>query len=57
MPRDIPVGNGNLLITFDQDYCLRDIYYPYVGQENHTGDHKLRNADVQPQRRRRGASS
>ena len=42
MPRDIPVGNGNFLITFDQDYCLRDIYYPYVGQENHTGGHKFR---------------
>jgi glucoamylase len=42
MPRDIPVGNGNFLITFDQDYCLRDIYYPYVGQENHTAGHKFR---------------
>jgi hypothetical protein len=21
MPRDIPVGNGSFLITFDQDYC------------------------------------
>jgi GH15 family glucan-1,4-alpha-glucosidase len=42
MPRDIPVGNGSLLITFDQDYCLRDIYYPFVGKENHTGGHKFR---------------
>lgn len=42
MPRDIPVGNGNFLITFDQDYCLRDIYYPYVGQEDHTDGHKFR---------------
>jgi len=42
MPRDIPVGNGKLLITFDQDYCMRDIYYPYVGKENHTGGHKFR---------------
>ena len=42
MPRDIPVGNGTLLITFDQDYCLRDIYYPFVGKENHTGGHKFR---------------
>lgn len=42
MPRDIPVGNGNLLITFDQDYCLRDIYYPSVGKENHSGGHKFR---------------
>ncbi|MEW6109546.1 MAG: hypothetical protein AB1632_10330 [Nitrospirota bacterium] len=42
MPRDIPVGNGNFLITFDQDYCLRDIYYPHVGKENHTDGHKFR---------------
>ena len=42
MPRDIPVGNGTLLITFDQDYCLRDIYYPCVGKENHTEGHKFR---------------
>ena len=36
MPRDLPVGNGNLLINFDTDYNIRDIYYPYVGKENHT---------------------
>jgi GH15 family glucan-1,4-alpha-glucosidase len=42
MPRDIPVGNGTLLITFDQDYCLRDIYYPCVGKENHTDGHKFK---------------
>lgn len=37
MPRDIPVGNGRLLICFDQDYCIRDLYFPHVGQENHVG--------------------
>jgi GH15 family glucan-1,4-alpha-glucosidase len=42
MPRDIPVGNGTLLISFDQDYCLRDIFYPCVGKENHTDGHKFR---------------
>lgn len=42
MPRDIPVGNGTLLINFDEDYCLRDLFYPYVGKENHTVGHKLR---------------
>jgi GH15 family glucan-1,4-alpha-glucosidase len=42
MPRDIPVGNGTLLITFDEDYCLRDIYYPFVGDENHSGGHPFR---------------
>ena len=34
--RDIPVGNGNLLVTFDEKYQLRDFYFPHVGQENHT---------------------
>ncbi len=34
--RDIPVGNGSLLVTFDDKYQIRDIYYPHVGQENHT---------------------
>ena len=34
--RDIPVGNGSLLVTFDDNYQIRDIYFPHVGQENHT---------------------
>ncbi len=34
--RDIPVGNGQLLVTFDNKYQIRDIYFPHVGQENHT---------------------
>jgi glucoamylase len=42
MPRDLPIGNGTLLITFDQDYCFRDIYYPCVGKEDHAGGHKFR---------------
>jgi glucoamylase len=35
MPRDIPVGNGKLLICFDHHYNIRDLYFPHVGQENH----------------------
>ena len=35
MPRDIPVGNGKLLISFDHSYNIRDLYFPHVGQENH----------------------
>lgn len=42
MPRDIPIGNGNFLVTFDGDYCIRGIYYPCVGKENHTDGHKFR---------------
>jgi oligosaccharide amylase len=34
--RDIPVGNGKLLVNFDNKYQIRDIYFPHVGQENHT---------------------
>ena len=37
MPRDIPVGNGRLLVTFDHQYQIRDLYFPHVGQENHAG--------------------
>ena len=40
MPRNIPVGNGRLLVCFDDDYCIRDVYFPHVGQENHlSGNH------------------
>ena len=42
MPRDIPVGNGFLLVNFDQSYQLRDLYWPHVGQENHTLGHPFR---------------
>jgi glucoamylase len=34
--RDIPVGNGKLLVNFDDKYQIRDIYFPHVGQENHS---------------------
>jgi glucoamylase len=37
MPRDIPVGNGRLLVTYDNRYQIRDVYFPHVGQENHAG--------------------
>ncbi len=42
MPRDLPIGNGRVLINFDKDYGLRDIYYPHVGQENQTLGHLSR---------------
>lgn len=42
MPRDMPIGNGQLLINFDADHRIRDIYYPYVGKENHAGGYPFR---------------
>ncbi|HUP48287.1 MAG TPA: glycoside hydrolase family 15 protein [Thermoanaerobaculia bacterium] len=35
MPRDLPIGNGSVLVAFDSDYRLADFYYPHVGMENH----------------------
>ena len=35
MPRDVPVGNGSLLVAFDRSYHIRELCYPHVGQENH----------------------
>ncbi len=42
MPRDIPVGNGSFLIVFDRDYLIRDLYFPFVGLENHVAGHAFR---------------
>src|SRR5262245_57770616 len=42
MPRDIPVGNGSMLVTFDRWYSMRDLFFPRVGPENHTAGHRCR---------------
>ena len=42
MPKDIPVSNGNLLLNFDSDYRIRDVYFPLIGQENHSKGHPFR---------------
>lgn len=39
MPRDLPLANGRLLVNFDVNYDLRDIYWPHVGQFNQTEGH------------------
>ncbi|TMC40095.1 MAG: glycoside hydrolase family 15 protein [Chloroflexi bacterium] len=36
MPRSLVLGNGNTLVGFDANYSLRDIYFPRVGDANHT---------------------
>ncbi len=42
MPRDLPLGNGNLLVAFDRNYQIRDLYWPHVGQGNHALGHVFR---------------
>jgi GH15 family glucan-1,4-alpha-glucosidase len=42
MPRNIPVGNGEMLVAFDDLYRMRDLYWPRVGMPNHTCGHPQR---------------
>ncbi|MFU8770876.1 MAG: glycoside hydrolase family 15 protein [Anaerolineales bacterium] len=42
MPRNLPLGNGNLLVAFDDNYQIRDLYWPHVGQDNHALGHPFR---------------
>lgn len=42
MPRDLPLGNGNMLVAFDQTYTIRDLFWPHVGSENHLSGHRCR---------------
>ncbi len=42
MPRELTLGNGDLLVNFDRRYYLLDLYWPYVGKENQTDGHPCR---------------
>ncbi|MFC5701106.1 glycoside hydrolase family 15 protein [Cohnella faecalis] len=42
MARHLVIGNGKMLINLDNTASIRDVYYPYVGQDNHVGGHKCR---------------
>jgi glucoamylase len=42
MPRDLPLSNGTLLVAFDLEYRIRDIYFPHVGMENHANGRPFR---------------
>lgn len=37
MPKSLVLGNGNILVGFDNRGQVRDFYYPYVGLENQAG--------------------
>ncbi|MEO7003745.1 MAG: glycoside hydrolase family 15 protein [Ktedonobacterales bacterium] len=39
MPRNLPLANGRMLVNFDANYDLRDIYWPHIGERNHTLGH------------------
>jgi GH15 family glucan-1,4-alpha-glucosidase len=35
MVRELSLGNGSLLVNLDDSLRVRDLYFPYAGQENH----------------------
>jgi GH15 family glucan-1,4-alpha-glucosidase len=42
MPRELCFGNGDLMVALDADLAVRDLYFPFVGMENHVGGHRCR---------------
>ena len=38
MSRSIVLGNGNILVCYDEWGQVRDFHFPYVGLENHVGE-------------------
>jgi len=40
MPRSLVLGNGKMLVCLDANGIVRDLFYDYVGQENHVGGHR-----------------
>ncbi|MDP3955674.1 MAG: glycoside hydrolase family 15 protein [bacterium] len=39
MAKTVVLGNGNLTVGLDLHGLVRDLYFPYVGLENHIGGH------------------
>lgn len=42
MVRHLSLGNGSLLVNLDSSLRLRDLYFPYAGEENHVQGKKHR---------------
>ncbi len=42
MPRQVLLANGKFAIVLDDKARIRDLYYPYVGLENHAAGHEFR---------------
>lgn len=36
MPRDLPIGNGKLLVNLDRDCEVWGSYHPQLGRESHS---------------------
>ena len=46
MPKSLALGNGNILVLLDGRAQVKDFYFPYVGMENHIGNHHVHRVGV-----------
>lgn len=46
MARSLSFGNGSMLVCIDHFAQVRDLYFPYVGLENHIGGHYVHKIGV-----------
>src|SRR5690554_4831308 len=46
MARNLILGNNSMLISLDDRGQVRDLYFPYVGQENHIGRDNIHRVGV-----------
>ena len=42
MPREVLVSNGRFAVALDEKARIRDVYFPYIGLENHAVGHQFR---------------
>jgi glucoamylase len=48
MARDLAISNGRLLVMFDREYRIRDLYFPHGGKENHGPGQTVRLTERRP---------
>ena len=46
MSRSLVLGNGSLLVCYDEWAQVRDFYFPHVGLENHVGERLMHRIGV-----------
>ncbi len=42
LPRSVLFSNGRFAVALDDKACIRDVYFPFVGLENHAVGHQFR---------------
>ena len=42
MRRQLLIGNGKMRVAVDDEYAIRELYCPHLGQSNYLGDRGIR---------------